>query len=165
AARQSFDWELYETTAPDVETATERRWKVSLPARAKTEFVTQQRMRTYRRENVRSINYRQLQDYLAKGWLDDAIRGELGHMLDEMNAIQQANARLQALETDAEKLHKQQEQLRANLNTLQATGQEATLRNRMLGQLEASQDRLEAIEVEVNNLNQLITDSEQKINE
>ena len=60
---------------------------------------------------------------------------------------------------------KQQEQLRANLTTLQPTGQEAALRNRMLGQLESSQDRLEAIEVEVNKLNQLIADSEKKIDE
>ena len=159
------NWSLYDTPVPDVETATERRWKVSLPARSKTEFVTQQRMRTYRRENVQNLDYRQLQDFVAKGWLDDAIRGELGRMLDESNAIQQANTRLQGLEVDTQKLHKQQEQLRANLNTLQATGQEAALRNRMLGQLESSQDRLEAIENEVNNLNQLIADSEQKINE
>ncbi len=159
------NWTLYDTPVPDVETATERRWKVSLPARSKTEFVTQQRMRTYRRENIQNIDYRSLQDFLAKGWLDDAIRGELGRMLDETNAIQQANARVHALEVEAGKLQKQQEQLRANLNTLQATGQEAALRNRMLGQLESSQDRLEAIETEVNNLNQLIADSEQKISE
>jgi hypothetical protein len=161
----STNWTLYDTPTPDVETATERRWKVSLPARAKTEFTTQQRMRTYRHENVRNVDYRQLQDYVSKGWLDAAIRLTLGSMLDEANAIQQANARLSALENDTEKLHKQQEQLRANLNTLQSTGEEAALRNRMLGQLEVSQDRLEAIENEVNNLNQLIADSERKIDE
>ncbi len=161
----STNWSLYDTPAPDVETATDRRWKVSLPARSKTEFVTQQRTRTHRHENVQNIDYRQLQDFLAKGWLDDAIRGELGRMLDETNAIQQANGRVHALEVEAGKLHKQQEQLRANLNTLQATGQEAALRNRMLGQLESSQDRLEAIENEINSLNQLIADSEQKITE
>lgn len=159
------NWTLYDTPEPTVENATERRWKVSLPARAKTEFVTQQRMRTYRRENVQNIDYRSLQDFVAKGWLDDAIRGELGRMLDEQNAINQAGGRLAALETDTQKLHKQQEQLRANLTTLQSTGEEAALRNRMLGQLESSQDRLEAIENEVNNLTQLIADSEQKINE
>jgi len=159
------NWTLYDTPEPDIETATERRWKVSLPARAKTEFVTQQRMRTYRRENVQNIDYRSLQEFVAKGWLDDAIRGELGRMLDETNAIQQANARVHALEVEAGKLHTQQEQLRANLNTLQPTGQEAALRNRMLGQLESSQDRLEAIGTEINNLNQMIADSEQKISE
>ncbi len=164
AARLSSDWELYETTAPDVETATERRWKITLPARAKTEFPTQHRRRTYRSEQVQNLDYHQLHEYTSKGWLDTAIRGELGAMLDEMNAIQQANTRLRALEADVQKQHNQQEQIRANLNTLQATGQEAALRNRMLGQLEASQDRLEAIETEVNNLNQLIEDSEKRIN-
>ncbi len=165
AARLSNDWDLHETTSPEVETATERRWKVTLPARAKTEFPVQHRRRTYRSEAVQNLDYRQLQDYTSKGWLDKAIRGELGAMLDEMNAIQQANTRLEALEGDTQKLHKQQEQLRANLNSLQATGQEAALRNRMLGQLEASQDRLEAIEAEVNKLNQLIADGEQRIDE
>ncbi len=161
----SPNWTLYDTPTPDVENATERRWKVSLPARAKTEFTTQQRMRTYRRENVRNVDYRQLQEYVSKGWLDEAIRSTLGSMLDEANAIQQANARIESLENDTEKLHKQQEQLRANLTTLQSTGEEAALRNRMLGQLEVSQDRLEAIENEVNNLNRLIADSERKIDE
>ncbi|MBI1282471.1 MAG: hypothetical protein GC179_30370 [Anaerolineaceae bacterium] len=164
-APKNLFWLLHDTPEPDIETATERRWKVSLPARAKTEFVTQLRQRTYRRENVQNLDYRSLQEFVAKGWLDDAIRGVLGNMLDEANAIQQANARVHALEVETGKLHKQQEQLRANLSTLQSTGEEAALRNRMLGQLESSQDRLEAIENEINNLNQLIADSEQKITE
>jgi len=165
AARLSNDWVLYESKAPEVETATDRRWKVSLPARAKTEFVTQHRRRTYRNEQVRNLNYRQLQDYVANGWLDKALRGELGKMLDEVNAVQQAQKRLQSLDAETQKLHKQQEQLRANLNTLQATGQEAALRKRMLGQLETSQDRLDAIEKEVDKLNKLIEEGEKKINQ
>ncbi len=159
------EYELYDTRKPDVENATERRWKVSLPARARTEFVTSQRRRTYRSDSVRKLNYRQLQDYVVKGWLSDAIRGALGGMLDELNTIQLANGRIQSLNTEVEKLHKQQEQLRANLNTLQTSGQEAALRNRMLGQLEASQNRLEAIENEANTLRDQIAQSEQKINE
>ncbi|MBA3869495.1 MAG: hypothetical protein H0X30_10100 [Anaerolineae bacterium] len=165
AARFSNDWQLFDTAKPDVETATERRWQVTLPARAKTEFPVQHRRRTYRNEQVRNLDYRQLQEYTSKGWLDKSIRGELGKMLDEINAVQQAHRRLQPLDAETQKLHKQQEQLRANLTTLQPTGQEAGLRKRMLGQLETSQDRLDAIEKEINQLNKLIEDGEKKINQ
>ncbi len=156
-------WSLYETAVPTVETATERRWKVSLPARSKTEFVRQERLRTYRHEQVRQVTYHQLEEFTKRGWLDQVIRGSLAMLLDEVSTVEKATRKLKALDVETGKLAKQQEQQRANLGALQPTGQEAALRNRILGQLEASQNRIEEIEQEVQALNRQIATSEKKI--
>ena len=158
-------WTLHNTAAPVVETATERRWKISLPARSKTEFVRQERMRTYRHEQVRQVNYYQLTEFAKKGWLDEAIRGSLAALLAEVAAVEKAQQLLKVLDVEASKLAKQQEQQRANLGALQPTGKEAALRDRMLGQLEASQNRIEEIDKEVNALNRQIAVSEKKMDE
>ncbi|MBZ0281850.1 MAG: 6-phosphogluconolactonase [Anaerolineae bacterium] len=156
-------WELADMRAPDVVTATEHRWRVNIPARSKTDFVRRFRHRSFRREEVRQLSYQKLQEIGKHTWLDEAIQGKLAEMLAELGRIQQANARQTKLAAERETLYKQQEQLRANLTTLQAAGQEAALRTRMLGQLETSQNRLEAIEHEVAQLTQQVLESEQKI--
>jgi len=158
-------WSLHQTAAPVVETATERRWKISLPARSKTEFVRQERMRTYGHEQVRLVKYHQLAEFAKKGWLDEAIRGSLAALLAEVAAVEKAQRLLKALDIEANKLAKQQEQQRANLGALQPTGKEAALRDRMLGQLEASQNRIEEIDKEVKDLNRQIATSEKKMDE
>lgn len=156
-------WELADMRVPDVVTATEHRWRVNIAARSKTDFVRRTRFRSFRREEVRQLSYQKLQEIGKHTWLEEAVRGKLAEMLNELSRIQQANAGQKKLAAERETLYKQQEQLRANLTTLQSAGQEAALRTRMLGQLETSQNRLEAIEREVAQLAQQVVESEQKI--
>ncbi|MBL8119867.1 MAG: hypothetical protein JNJ78_20215 [Anaerolineae bacterium] len=156
-------WELVNTDAPAVETASERRWRVKLPARAETDFVTEKRRRLYRRTQLERLDEGQLQEIIKNRWLDAALQGELRAILGHYATIQKGEQRLKELEQERVKLYGQQEQLRANLNTLQATGQEAALRKRMLGQLENSQNRLEAIEVEMSEENRLIASARQQV--
>ncbi|MBN8618635.1 MAG: hypothetical protein J0L63_07005 [Anaerolineae bacterium] len=156
-------WELVNTDAPALETASERRWRVKLPARAKTDFVTEKRRRLYRRTQLERLDEGQLQEIIKNRWLDAALQGELRAILGHYATIQKGEQRLKELEQERVKLYGQQEQLRANLNTLQATGQEAALRKRMLGQLENSQNRLEAIEVEMSEENRLIASARQQV--
>ena len=60
---------------------------------------------------------------------------------------------------------KKQEQLRRNMGSLKNAGKEGTLRERVVDQLEASQDRLEAIEAEINDLKSAIAETEQQVDE
>ncbi|MDL1893701.1 hypothetical protein FBQ87_12580 [Sphingobacteriales bacterium CHB3] len=62
-------------------------------------------------------------------------------------------AEREKLATERQDIYQKQEQLRANLQTLQPTGQEASLRSRMLGQLETTQNRLEEIDQRIAYLN------------
>ncbi len=163
-ARIKTGWELIETPPPDVETLTERRWKVDVPAHGKIEFVTQQRERTHFSEEVRRLDLHKLQEITQKGWLNEGVNKLLADILENLGKIQKAQAKLVELANERKSLYERQEQIRANLGALQATGQEATLRNRMLGQLEASQNRIEAVEQEGNNLQKEINEAEQLVN-
>jgi hypothetical protein len=157
------NWELYNTPKPDVENATERRWRVQVAAGGKAEFTRMERRKTRRHEELRRLDYVRLQEYLKQRWLDNTTYNQLYELLDQQHQIVQAKTRQVQLNTERDSLYKKQEQLRANLTTLQPTGQEATLRGRMLSQLETTQNRLEAIDAEVETLSAQIAAAEKRI--
>jgi hypothetical protein len=156
-------WVLFETPTPDVETATEQRWRVSIPARSHTEFTLKRRLRQVRREDVRKLEYKKLQEYAQNRWLKEDIIQQLQAMLDTMIQITTDQQTQGQLEKNRAKFYIQQEQLRANLGALSSTGDEAGLRKRMLAQLETTQNQLEALEREVEQLTQQIARAEQHI--
>jgi hypothetical protein len=156
-------FELYDTRPAEVETATERRWKLDIPARTKTEFVQKQRKSQYRREQLRSLTYQNLQRFLQNHWLDQTTFDLLNEMLQNLDSIREAEKEKTTLANEVKTLYDQQEQIRKNLGALQATGQEAPLRNRMLGQLENTQNRLDEIEQHVADLNRQITEANERV--
>ncbi len=157
--------ELFETPPPAVETASERRWRVSVPARGKSEFTRKERRRNRRREELRRLDYKKLQDFIKNRWLDQSTLDALGEMLDNLGNIQRAQAQQQVIEAERNQIYAQQEQIRANLAALQPTGQEAALRNRVLAQLEATQNRLEDIARQHGELAQQIAEADRRVNE
>ena len=157
--------ELYNTPPPDVETAAERRWRVSVPVRGKSEFTRTERRRNWRREELRRLDYRQLQDFMKHRWLDQSTLDALSEMLDNLGRIQRAQAQQKELDHERSAIYQQQEQIRANLAALQPAGQEAALRNRVLAQLEAAQNRLEEIARQHAELTQQITQADRRVNE
>ncbi len=156
-------YELFDTAFPSVETATERRWEVSMPAGRRVEFIRSERRQMQRTEQVQRLDRRQLLVYLKNKWLDQGMFDQLSELLDTYARIEQARGEIEQLSTEREAVYQQQEQLRANLNTLQAEGPEATLRTRMLGQLEETQDRVEAINQRQAALQQEITQADGRI--
>jgi hypothetical protein len=156
-------YELFDTRATDVTTATERRWRVDVPARGKAEFVRKERRLTRRHEDLRNLNHKNLQYFMDNRWLDQTTFKRLSEMLDTMQKVRDASVRKELLNTESGNLYKQQEQLRANLGVLQPTGQEATLRNRILGQLEATQNRLEEINRQLEEEDKKITQGNEKV--
>jgi hypothetical protein len=159
------EYDLYETPPPAVETAEERRWRVDVPAGDKTEFVRQERNLIYERKEIQRLSYDRLRQYLEKRYLDQAIYEELKEILDLFGVIDAARADLRRLEQERNAVYEEQEQLRANLGALQPTGQEASLRNRLLGKLESTQDRLDAIARETTNSQQTISQTQQRVEE
>lgn len=156
-------YELYETPEPDVATAEERRWKIAVDAHSDAEFVRTERMLRFNRREIRSLQYQQLHKYLQNKWLDENTYKSIHNVLKTVDAIRSAQNLSNKAEAEREKIYRQQEQLRANLGALQSTGQEAKLRNRLLGQLESTQDRLDAIDQEISDAKKSIEDNETKI--
>ena len=157
------NFELFDTSPPDVETANERRWKVDVPARGKAEFTRKHRRLRQRTEEVRSLDYQNLSKFLENRWLEQSTFDQLSDMLDNLGLIDRARDRQEELIAERNAIYEQQEQLRRNMGSLQRTGQEAALRDRILGQLENSQDRLEAIEREYDDLSRQIIEAEANV--
>jgi len=86
-------------------------------------------------------------------------------MLDELASIELMKAEQNGLGIEKSELYAKQEQLRENLSALQPTGDEASLRNRMLRQLSESQDRLEEIEARDRELTASIQETEARVTE
>jgi hypothetical protein len=138
-------YELFETPEPDVTTPEEQRWRVEVPAQSTVDFTRRERSRSRRHEEVRRLDYRRLQNYLEGRWLDQATFNQLSDVLDSLGFIQTARQEQARLDAERKTIHEREGQLRENLNTLKGTGEEGQLRNRMLRQLEASENRLEEI--------------------
>jgi chromosome segregation ATPase len=156
-------YELHETRAADAETLNERRWKVAAPPRAKTRFERKERTLVSRHEQLRNLNYDRLSAYLRDNLLDQRTYERLHDLLDQQNRIAQAQREIQRLENERKQHYTMQEQARANLGSLSASGKEAALRDRVLKQLENAQDRIEAIEREIEAHKSRITQAEQAI--
>ncbi len=159
------DYDLFETAQPDVETAEERRWRVTVPAQGKIEFERKERRLMFERRDIERMTYKKLADYLENRHLDQQTFDNLRGILDLIATINKARHEIQKLNDERAAIYREQEQLRANLGALQPTGQEATLRNRLLGKLEATQDRLDAIADEVTTAETTIAASRQQIDE
>lgn len=158
-------FELFNTPPPDAETATERRWRVFVPAHGSVTFERHERRLLHRREEVRKLDYRRLQRFFKERWLDEAAYARLTALLDNLAFIQNARAEQEALKDERGEIYKRQAQLRENLTALKPAGEEGMLRARVLAQLSATEDRLEAIEQRLAELAKQIEQAEKQAEE
>ena len=159
------DWELYETREPDVKTLDEIRWHVNVPAKQTAEFNRRERNLFHQTSKLQNLGYKQLREYLQKRWLDQSTYNALSEMLEKLAQIQELEKNKNGFQSEIQGLYEKQEQQRKNLETLQSQGQEALLRNRILEQLEKSQDRLEAIDKSIADAEARIKQLNQEVEE
>lgn len=160
-APKQDNFDLFDTPAPDAETLNEQRWKISVPADETAVFVRQERQMRWHREDIRHMKYHELGRYLKNRYIDNALVDDLHDVLDTVQSINDMRTQIQTLNQERQALYEKQEQLRKNMGSLGSSGKEGTLRQRVVDQLEASQDRLEAIDAEVDNLKSAIIETEQ----
>ena len=110
------------------------------------------------------MNYHDLERYLENEYIDNALIDDLRDILDAVQSINSMRTQISKLEQEQKSLYDKQEQLRKNMGSLGSAGKEGTLRQRVVDQLEASQDRLEAIDVEIGQFATAILGTEGNIN-
>jgi hypothetical protein len=88
---------------------------------------------------------------------------QLREMLETLDAIENAKLSKGELGEELKQIYVQQEQLRANMGALSTAGDEAAFRKRIVGQLEESQNRVDAIGIELKNLNAQIETNDAKV--
>jgi len=157
------DFELYETREPDVTTLNEQRWHVTVPANSTVEFVKQSRELKWDDVEIRQLRKLDLDRYLENKYIDHALIESLKDVLDMMATKVNLRYKIDRLNKEKQKIYEKQQQLRENMGALGTTGKEGALRQRVVDQLEESQDRLDEIEQETTDLNQQIEDTEEQV--
>jgi len=158
------DSELFDTRPPDAETINFRRWRVSTKAQNTTEFVCSERRMAQSQSSIKSLNYADLNTYLRSKWLSNDLYFELREILDQFAEKEEQYKKIAELTRERKEIYAKQEEIRKNLGALQPTGQEAELRNRILEQLESTQNRLDEIDSEIDTAQHEITQLEAKAN-
>lgn len=164
-ATKNTDWELFDTPDPDAETLNERRWKVTCATDVLTTFVRKERKMQWQSRNIRKMQYIELDRYLENRFIDNALVDELREILDAVQAVRDMNTQILKLKEEQQVIYSKQEQLRKNMGSLGSTGKEGTLRQRVVDQLEASQDRLEMTESDIAEMQTEIEATKQRIDE
>lgn len=162
-ATKQHDFELFDTRTPDVETTDEYRWKINVPKKSQAKFTQLTRRMQRHSQQLRKLKYADLDRFMQNRWLDQTTLDRLSEMLDYLSAMDGAKDREIELVREQESIYRKQEQIRENMQALQTTGPEADFRNKLLGQLEESQNRLEEIDQISDDLSKQIAQADAQI--
>jgi hypothetical protein len=121
------------------------RWPVTVPAGERAELVVQEREVRTHYENVTTWGAEYVAELREAGGLDDVVYERLQRLLTIAHERELATAQRSALDIELAQLLDLQEQLRKNLGALGDSEREVELRNRLLDDLVASEERRRAI--------------------
>jgi hypothetical protein len=148
--REHGGWELVDTVAPKEVTEHFWRFQFKLPSRQTTVFPVKQRSTLSRTFGLAEVTSQQVGYWQEQHYLD--VRTE--RILQQALELRQQSASLQAdierLQRESQVIHKEQERIRGNLQALGDRPAEKELRDRLVRTLGAQEDRLEQINLEVN---------------
>jgi hypothetical protein len=137
--------EYFEMAAPADASEGHTRWSVLVPAGMSAELVVQEREARTSHENIATWRAEYVEELRAAGGLGEVAYGQFQALLGLAREQAADDARANAIEAELAQLLELQEQLRKNLGALGDSDREVALRNRLLDDLEASEERRRAI--------------------
>lgn len=132
--------------APELASRGHTRWPVVVPPQGEAHFTVCERHLVSTLEDIATWQAPSVEELRAAGGLPDPLYDQLRRLLAEQQRSAAATLQIQALQAEYLQLAGRQEQLRKNLAALGDAAREAELRNRVLEDLAASEDRRRAIE-------------------
>jgi hypothetical protein len=156
--------ELVDTPEPTERTEEHYRWAVASVPRGSTTFTVSQRTFDWTQQQVLDLSFEALSEYLRYRWLDRQTMDHIRDLLRESQTIAKNFQEIERLREERDRIYARQEQLRKNLAALSTTGQEAALRTRVFQQLSATEDRLEAIDRRIAELEEEATRRQAALN-
>ena len=142
-------YDLVDTRAPDAQTSDFYRWAVPCAPRGVTTFTVSQRIFNWQQQQLLDQSYDALRQYLSSRWLDEPTLQRIDALLVERQKIADNTEEINTLQTERSQIYEREEQLRKNMAALATSGDEAVLRKQVFTQLQASEDRLTAIDTRV----------------
>ncbi|MEM7345205.1 MAG: hypothetical protein AAF485_13250 [Chloroflexota bacterium] len=154
-------YKIFETPDPTEKTLDTHRYAVTATPRHLTEFVVKERYLHSRREELRNLSYRNLQNYFQNKYLDQKTYASLESLLRGWADISALNEQINAQEQQRAQIYKAQEQAQKNMKVLSKDGEEGRLRGRYVKQLTESEEELATIERTVQQLRAEIKQKEE----
>lgn len=152
--RDSPRGEYFVTPEPLERQEGHTRWQVLVPGAGQAELVVQEREVRISYENIAHWRAETVEELWAAGAFDEATHGRLQRLLTIAAEEGAASGARAALDQEQNQIGALQEQLRKNLGALGASEREVALRDRLLDDLEASEERRRAIGAERRELDQ-----------
>ncbi|MFQ5817278.1 MAG: carboxypeptidase regulatory-like domain-containing protein [Terriglobia bacterium] len=138
-------WEMVETPAPAESTASYHRFRLQAKAKTTTEFAVREenpRQTTYALTN---ITPNQIALWVRERTIDRKIEQALAAIVAKKNQIADLNRQMQEADQERTRLFRDQERMRQNLRALGRSPEEARLRQRYVRQMNAQENRLQAL--------------------
>jgi hypothetical protein len=145
---------LTDTPEPDEETGAARRWRISCPPKAETDFQVTERLLVQRRETILDQTLDALSRYLEHRFLDGRTRRELEKILHLRQTVHDIDRQVEKLRPEQRELGERQDRLRMNLGIAATNEQEQQIRRRSADEFSRTQDREAEIERELAELKQ-----------
>jgi hypothetical protein len=143
--RDDSRWKLVQTDKPHETTENYWRFRFMLPPTTATKFVVQQQQTLYQSWSLTDITEKQLAAWITEKYLDKATEKALKEALAQRQTISRIEEKLGHLDTERNKIHKEQERIRENLGALGDRASEKELRERFIATLNKQEDRLAKI--------------------
>jgi hypothetical protein len=138
--------DYFEMPDPALVVAGHTRWPVTVPANQETLFVIKTRTIHERGEKVADWDVDFVNELWADGLIDTQVYNKFESYWTESQRGAEALEQVNALQDEYEQLLARQQQLRENLGALGSSEREVEIRNRILDDLESSEDRRRELE-------------------
>jgi len=150
--RDGKEWKLFGPAEP--KEVTENYWRFRFPIMPKevTKYVIRQRQTLSQSFGLAQTNDEQLAFWLDQKYLDRRTADLVRDILAKRQEIGAIDAKIQAVEKEKTGIHNDQKRIRENLQSLSDRASEKDLRERFVRTLSLQEDRLEAIEKEIQSL-------------
>ncbi len=158
------NWKLVAMT-PAESSADFYRFKVESKPKSTTEFVVQEESPQQSSIGVSSIGADQIAIWVRERSIDPEIEKSLQAIIDKKTEINDLTAKIDSLDKEQNDIFKDQERIRGNLQRLNQTPEEATLRQRYIRQLNDQENRLNAIGSERAKLEQSRSAAQKQLDE
>lgn len=150
--RDDSQWKLDDTTQLHETTENYWRFRFALPPNSVTQFVVQQRQILGQSFTLGDITERQLTAWISAKYLDAATEAVLRQAVAQRQKVRAIDDQQARLMEERKQIHNEQKRIRENLDALGDRASEKELRERWVRTLGQQEDRLEAIDRELKQL-------------
>jgi len=142
------NWELVDTPEPQESSANHYRFQVAAEPSATTEFVVREESPQQTTYALSTIDSDMIALWVRQKDINPAIEKLLRPLAAKKAGINDLQRQMAELEREQNEIFRDQKRVRDNLNRMGRTPEEARLRQRYIRQMEAQENRLEAIRAE-----------------